>query len=83
MVSPEDRAAYREAFFAVGQADPRLEEAYRALADRMVFPEHHPAHWRMIVDGLGSFFHKSVVFFYISFSIHTRNTLYLIHNFLI
>ncbi|MGD2121774.1 MAG: hypothetical protein PVJ76_08515 [Gemmatimonadota bacterium] len=49
----EDQAAYREGLKALGRAEPGLEQAYGALANAMVFPEHHAAHARLVVDESG------------------------------
>lgn len=47
------RDAYRETLIAAGRASPGLEEAYRQLAQAMIFPDHHPAHDRLLVDRTG------------------------------
>lgn len=54
-VTDEDKARYLD-FMVNGRAEgggplpARLREQRRGIADNMVFPEHHPAHRRMIVD---------------------------------
>lgn len=47
------RAAYREALVATGGEDPRVRHSYRLLAEGMSFPDHHPAHERLLVSASG------------------------------
>lgn len=48
------RSAVREVLAAAGGDDPRIQQSYRLLAEGMSFPQHHPAHARLLVgtDGV-------------------------------
>ena len=52
-VTSAHRAAYTETLIEQGRGDPRLEDAYRRIADEMAYPSSHPAHARIIVDATG------------------------------
>jgi hypothetical protein len=52
-VEERHRAAYREALGAAGGDDPRVQHSYRLLAEAMSFPDHHPAHARLLLGASG------------------------------
>ena len=53
-VAAAHRTAYREVLMAAGGDDPQIQQSYRLLAEGMSFPDHHPAHARLLVgtDGV-------------------------------
>ncbi len=52
-ITSSHRAAYAESLIEQGRGEPRFEEAFRTLADEMIYPDSHPAHARLIVDATG------------------------------
>ncbi len=52
-VDPGHRSAYRETLAAGGGEDPQVQHSYRLLAEGMSFPDHHPAHARLLMGADG------------------------------
>ena len=50
-ITSSHRQAYSRSLVEQGEGDPRLEEAYRQLAEDMVYPNSFPAFERLLVDG--------------------------------
>jgi hypothetical protein len=52
-VEPGHRSAYREILAAAGGDDPQIQHSSRLLAEGMSFPDHHPAHARLLAAADG------------------------------
>lgn len=52
-ITSSQRQAYGRSLTEQGEGDPRLEEAYRQLAEEMIYPSSFPAFDRIVPDGSG------------------------------
>lgn len=52
-ITSSHRQAYNRSLVEQGEGDPRLEEAYRQLAEDMIYPDSHPAFDRIVPDASG------------------------------
>jgi hypothetical protein len=52
-VEASHREAYGQALMAEGEGGPQFQEAYRRLAEEMIYPESHPAFTGILVEASG------------------------------